>query len=114
MNHINDRDCQIRVAGTHDVLDAFHKRLKQGQRQNHYLVTVQEKTGLFKQKTNSKIGIPELELIQKALPSQPWPTGIHKTVAQQLGLSTSAVSYAIQVLISRGVFSHQRNGVVES
>jgi len=109
---ISDRDCQIHVAGSHDVLDAFHKRLKQGQRQNHYLVSVQEKTGLFKKKPNTNIGIPELELIQKALPPQPWPTGIHKTVAQQLGLSASAVSYAIQVLISRGVFSHQINGVV--
>lgn len=109
---LNDRDCQIRISGSHDILAAYHKRLKQGQKQNHYLVSVQENVGLIRERPNSKIGASELEIIQKVLPPQPWPTGIHKTVAQQLDLSASAVSYAIKVLISRGIFSPQVNGSI--
>jgi len=109
---IDDRDCQILIAGAPDVLSTYDKHLKRAQRQGRFLVSVQEKVGLFKQKTNSTINDTQLDLIRQALPPQPWPTGIHKVVAEQLVLANSQVSYAIKLLISRGEFSHQLNGVV--
>lgn len=53
-----------------------------------------------------------LDLIAEKLPQQPWPTGIHKRVAQQLGLPNLLVSRAIQELIKRGVFLPQMDGKI--
>lgn len=58
--------------------------------------------------------IPEefLEQVAKLLPAQPWPTGVHRIVADQLGATSKAVNAAIQELIRRRRFSHQVDGVV--
>lgn len=50
--------------------------------------------------------------VAKDLPKQPWPTGVHKDVADRLKISTKTVSAAIQELIRRGQFFHQIDGVV--
>jgi DNA-binding MarR family transcriptional regulator len=50
--------------------------------------------------------------VQEDLPAQPWPCGVHKVIAQQLGLSNGTVSHAIQVLIQRGLAKQQNDGVV--
>jgi ribosomal protein S25 len=54
-----------------------------------------------------------LELIKDRLPSQPWPKGTHKQIAEQLGVKNKVVSSAIQLLIKKGVFKPQINGVIE-
>ena len=70
---------------------------------------------LIRSKKTRSITEKTIQLVQKELPPQPWPTGIHKTIAAKLGLSNSESSYAIHVLISRGIFKHQVDGkVVES
>ena len=53
-----------------------------------------------------------VDAVKEALPSQPWPKGIHKEVAEQLGAPSSRVQKAIQELIKSGVFKHQVDGVV--
>jgi hypothetical protein len=53
-----------------------------------------------------------LSRVAAALPEQPWPTGVHKSVAAELGLSNGTVSDAIQLLIQRGQFRHQVGGRV--
>lgn len=54
----------------------------------------------------------EIDLIKKHLPEQPWPKGIHKTVADKCELSNTKVQQAIQVLIKKGVFNPQVDGKV--
>jgi len=58
--------------------------------------------------------VPEsvLTKVAERLPKQPWPTGIHKQVAEELDLTSGEVSAAIQELIRRGQFHHQVDGVV--
>jgi predicted RNA-binding Zn-ribbon protein involved in translation (DUF1610 family) len=51
-----------------------------------------------------------VELVKNNLPSQPWPTGINKSVADKLGLRRQVVAYAIQKLIRKGVFKPQIDG----
>jgi predicted RNA-binding Zn-ribbon protein involved in translation (DUF1610 family) len=53
-----------------------------------------------------------MERIRTRLPKQPWPTGVHREVAAELGISPSVVSRAIQELIKTGEFYPQENGVV--
>lgn len=45
-----------------------------------------------------------LEEVKNKLPSQPWPKGIHKVIATELGCSNAKVFRAITALISRGIF----------
>lgn len=53
-----------------------------------------------------------LERVRKAMPAQPWPSGAHREVAAQLGLTPGAVQRATRGLIRRGVFLHQIEGVL--
>lgn len=53
-----------------------------------------------------------IKKIQTSLPEQPWETGIHKKIANELNLSNKLVSTAIQLLIGKGVFKNQFNGSI--
>ena len=53
-----------------------------------------------------------LEQVRSALPPQPWAQGVHKTVAEQLGVTPSLASKCIRELISRGVFRPQAAGKI--
>lgn len=53
-----------------------------------------------------------IELVKNELPSQPWPKGTHKQVAEKLGLTNFAVSVAITHLIENGDFYTQLNGTL--
>ena len=50
--------------------------------------------------------------IRRKLPVQPWPTGIHKSVATELGILPQVVSTVITKLIADGVFLPQVDGKV--
>ena len=53
-----------------------------------------------------------VETVKEMLPTQPWPAGIHKTIASQLGCPNAKVSRTIETLIDTGVFKKQINGQV--
>lgn len=53
-----------------------------------------------------------LEAVKEMLPAQPWPVGIHKKVASQLGCTNAKVSRAIENLIDTGTFKMQRDGKI--
>jgi DNA-binding transcriptional regulator YdaS (Cro superfamily) len=53
-----------------------------------------------------------LERVKEALPEQPWPDGIHKKIAETLGITKSQVSKYMKELIKRGDFSHQVDGTL--
>jgi len=51
-----------------------------------------------------------VDLVKDSLPPQPWPQGVHKAVADKLGLPNQIVSEAILKLIRKGVFKPQIDG----
>lgn len=53
-----------------------------------------------------------LQTVYVELPAQPWPTGIHKVIAQKLNCPAGKVSQAINHLIEQGRVYRQVNGVV--
>jgi hypothetical protein len=63
---------------------------------------------------NASSDLPEefVSLIADMLPPQPWPTGIHREIAEKLEVSSRRVTSAIELLIGRGVFKPQVDGVV--
>ena len=50
--------------------------------------------------------------VQESLPNQPWPTAIHKTVAEQLTIPNSIAYKCISELIKQGKFNPQIDGIV--
>ncbi len=53
-----------------------------------------------------------IDKIDALLPEQPWPTGQHKVIAQELGVSVHLVSKAITKLIEQGKYYPQVGGIV--
>ncbi len=53
-----------------------------------------------------------LDNVKKALPLQPWPIGIHRSLASQLKVHPACIYDAIEILIKRGVVCEQKNGIV--
>jgi hypothetical protein len=53
-----------------------------------------------------------LQQVAKLLPPQPWKPGIHLAVARELSVKPQRTRNAIQILIARGIFMQQRDGVV--
>jgi DNA-directed RNA polymerase subunit RPC12/RpoP len=53
-----------------------------------------------------------IERVRVKLPPQPWPKGIHGTIATELNLTKGVVLSAINELIRRGVFNPQVDGKV--
>ena len=53
-----------------------------------------------------------LDEVRKRLPTQPWPVGIHKVVAQDLNTPNRKILQAIDVLVNRRIVRKQRNGIV--
>ncbi len=54
------------------------------------------------QKCREKVTNELLDKVKSLLPPQPWPTGTHKKVAEQLNISARLVSIAISELVKRG------------
>lgn len=55
---------------------------------------------------------PFLTQVEKLLPPQPWKPGVHTAISKKLDVKPTRVWNAIQMLISRGTFMHQRDGIV--
>ena len=53
-----------------------------------------------------------VEQVRDRLPAQPWPKGIHRDVAKDLGLPPALVSKCINILIHKHVFNPQMEGIV--
>jgi hypothetical protein len=68
------------------------------------------------QTTPSKVPRPEEETflaeLAKLLPQQPWKPGVHVLAAKAMSVKPQRVSNAIQLLIARGTFMQQRDGIV--
>jgi len=61
-------------------------------------------------KTN--LTLEAINKIREKLPPQPWPRGIHKKIAEEVGLSNNKVSGAIQHLIKNKFFKDQIDGKI--
>lgn len=61
---------------------------------------------------HSELDLELLAKVKEKLPAQPWPTGIHKEIADALGVPKNTVSKCISELINRGVFAVQEDGAL--
>jgi hypothetical protein len=75
-------------------------------------LTSQPDLDLVKSPRTKFVSEDTLQAVRELLPAQPWPTGVHKIVAQALGISNGLASAAIRKLISRNEFKDQIGGKV--
>ena len=123
---LNEREFEIILAGTKRQIKAYYSRLKYEKRVRNINLTiiddiideVRTVPATKKPKTETLgqepilINEDTLELIRQQLPEQPWETGIHKKVAHKLELSNKIVYRAIKILINKGTFKQQIDGVL--
>ena len=109
--YLSQRECDLGLAGEPEALRIYAKHLRRAEKRGYLTTTITTMDGMYKP---VKIPMDEalISRVQENLPAQPWPSGVHKVIAQQLCVSNGTVSHAIQVLIQRGVFKQQINGVV--
>lgn len=71
-------------------------------------------TATPKRSSNHDIVLSEelIKSVQNRLPPQPWPSGTHHTIAEQMNLPAKVISKVIQELITRRVVLPQMHGVV--
>jgi hypothetical protein len=53
-----------------------------------------------------------IQLVHKELPAQPWKPGTHTAVARKLNVRPGKVYTAIEMLVARGAWLRQRDGIV--
>lgn len=64
------------------------------------------------QKINLVVTEEDIQKVHNKLPKQPWPTSIHKKIAEELGIEPKIVSLSIKELIKRDFFKPQIDGVL--
>lgn len=74
--------------------------------------SISKRENLFIHKPSNIIPRDVLKAVQKALPAQPWPSGNFFRVVEETGIDVEQVSGAIGLLIKKGVFNKQKDGIV--
>jgi hypothetical protein len=109
--YISQHECELVLAGEPEALRIYAKYLRRAEKHGHLTATGIKSVGLPKA-IRGTLDEAMLSKVQQSLPAQPWPRGIHKVVAEQLGVSNGTVSDAIQALIYRGIFKQQIEGQI--
>lgn len=107
------RDGRVRYYfnGSDRALHNLQRRLRKSQKD--LAISVDEVISAFRpDKKQRSVSNTIIDLVRSKLPPQPWPKGIHKVIAQSLGLSNRQASAAIDTLIARRAFRDQVNGKV--
>ncbi len=120
---LSENELDIIIAGSFRQVKAYYSHLKYAKKKqiiNLKLVEnvetprddVGQKKKLKRKGKLIHIDDETLELIRINLPEQPWEKGIHKKLAEKLGLSNKVVSVAIRILIEKEIFKQQVNGII--
>lgn len=110
---IDVKKFQLVISGTERQIISYSRILRQGVAADEIKVKFKKMKTIYIE-PNEPIFLDEkiIKKIKEKLPEQPWPTGIHKIIAAELGVSNKMVSGAIQQLIGKGVFKNQFEGKV--
>lgn len=110
--HLNQNELILYLSGTEGQIISFSNIVRKAIIEKKISANFTK----IKEPINIQISKPRflddklLDKIKHKLPEQPWETGIHKKIANELNLSNKLVSIAIQQLIGKGYFKNQING----
>ncbi|MCK4406572.1 MAG: hypothetical protein KAT33_02925 [Bacteroidales bacterium] len=118
---LSENEYELILAGANRQIKAYYSYLKYAKKKQTINLRIIEnicetnsdiESGKKRKRKPIYIEEDTLESIRQQLPEQPWETGIHKKVAEKLGLKNKIITTAIQVLIYRGIFKQQINGIL--
>ncbi len=109
-SHTDDGKVRHYFNGSNRALIKIQRYLKNEQKKQ--TISVNVVVNLIRKNHYKVVSEEVLKEIEKQLPKQPWPTGIHKEIAKNLGVTNQTVSSVIDMLISKGVFKNQVNGEI--
>jgi hypothetical protein len=110
-----DSKCELNISGKLRPIKLYLRIIRNYEKRTKEKVEFLENIKVKEKKEPSPPRVLDenlLDKIKNLLPIQPWPTGIHKTIAAEIQVSNKIVSIAIQQLIAKGVFKPQVNGVI--
>ncbi len=115
---LSENEFELELAGTYRQIKAYSSCLKHAKKNKIINLIIVE--NICNGYNTNELGIKKLkskyieedtlELIKRKLPKQPWQIGIHKKIAEEIGLKNSVVNFAIKILIKKGFFKQQING----
>jgi hypothetical protein len=91
----------LQLGGTTDETDSYVRELRRRERRGLLTYVILNKKRIKHRASSRNLRSPEdgvLHAVARRLPAEPWPTGIHKEIAAELGISKSACSRAITVI----------------
>jgi hypothetical protein len=98
---IEDGGHLLELGGTTDELDAYARELKRRERRGLLTFAILEKKRVKVRKSSRKLRAPVegvAHAVAHRLPPEPWPKGVHKDIAAELGISKSECSRAITLI----------------
>ena len=93
---IDSNNYEIAIRGDYKAVRGYIKELKLCRKSGYLSFTIASST----QVAPCKLSGEQIELIRQSLPKKPWPIGIHKIVAEELGMNKSEVYKAINQIVS--------------
>jgi hypothetical protein len=109
---INKNEIEIVLAGEKIQIKAYYSHLKFAKKKQDIKCKIIEDSSLQSSSKSTYIDDDTLDVIRHKLPEQPWETGVHKKIANELGYKNSFVSTAIRILINKGFFKQQISGKI--
>jgi hypothetical protein len=98
---IEDGSQVLELSGTTDETDAYIRELRRRQKGGLFTYGILEKKRIKVRASSRKVRAPAEEVsraVAASLPAEPWPTGIHKLIAVELGITNSECSRAITAI----------------
>ncbi len=98
---IEDGGQVLELSGTTDETDAYIRELRRRQKGGLLTYGILEKKRIKVRASSRKVRAPAEEVsraVATSLPAEPWPTGIHKLIAAELGITNSECSRAITTI----------------
>lgn len=92
----------LELGGTSDELDAYVRELRRRERHGLLTYAILEKKRVKVRASSRKLRAPAegvAHAVASRLPPEPWPKGVHKNIAAELGISKSECSRAITLIL---------------
>lgn len=95
MNYVDEDKVEIKLRGNRDIIKNYIKVLREYKKRGE--LEISEQKGSLQ---SCRLSTEEISKIRALLPAKPWPIGIHKTIAEELGLTKSEVYKAMSIIMA--------------
>lgn len=101
LQYLDEHNIELNLKGNRLTVKNYVKILKKHHKAGDLTLVSVNKQNLGPHKVKPcQLSREDIDKVRKSLPDKPWPVSIHKTIAQNLGLKSSEVYSALDLIIS--------------